>query len=315
MEPASPIFILGLTRRTGTNFAYQLLALHPDVAPAKHLTEDFALHDAQLLREYARRVRRQWNPRWGFRDDAEARLLRSLGQALHAFLVEEGLGEAAGSGRRPLFKTPSVRNLDLFFDLFPSASLLILVRDGRDVVESGVRSFGWSYEGSTRSWCRAARAVLEFDRAHRGRARYRIVRYEDLVADPGGTLGELLAFLRLDAGRYDLEAARALPVYGSSTFRGDRRELHWQPVPRSEAFSPVGRWESWSTYRRRRFAWMAGDLMAALGYDLGGSPSRWERAKHRLVDRILSLEDVQKRVSASGRMLRRGIDDATGRSR
>jgi len=49
-----------------------------------------------------------------------------------------------------------VQNLERFFELLPEASLPILVRDGRDLVESTTRSFGASHEAAIRIWCRAA---------------------------------------------------------------------------------------------------------------------------------------------------------------
>lgn len=304
MPPGNPIFVLGLTRRSGTNFVFQLLSLHPDVVPAKRIMEDFALHDAELLREYARRVRAHWNPRWGFSDDVEARLLRALGRGLSAFLSDEALAPAAAAGR-PLFKTPSVRNLGLFFELFPAASLLVLVRDGRDVVESHLRSFGGSFEGASRAWRDAARTLLDFERAQRDRARHRVVRYEDLVRDPAGTLKDLLPFLELDASRFDFEAARALPVYGSSSFRGESAELHWQPVAKTEAFDPLGRWQSWGRYRRQRFAWLAGEPMVALGYELTSAHSQGERLLQRGADGAFALRERVRRLAAAAWRLRR----------
>jgi len=283
---ARPIFVLGMARRTGTNFCFQLLALHPDVVPATRLPEDFALHDADLLLEYARRTRRQWNPRWGFHADAEARLVRRLGGALEAFLEAEGLEEGAASGRRPLFKTPSVRNLDRFFDLFPEAALVVLVRDGRDVVESTTRSFGWSHEAATRAWCDAARAVRDFDRTRpaAGPRRHHLLRYEELVRAPEETLRGVLDSLGLDAARYDFDAARELPVFGSSTFRGESAEVHWEPVSKSEAFQPLGRHEGWDAERRRRFDWLAGDLMRELGYAQHEPADAGPALRQRLLD-------------------------------
>jgi hypothetical protein len=38
----------------------------------------------------------------------------------------------------------------------------LLVRDGRDVVEWMIRSFGLSHEAAAPAWCRAARKVAEF---------------------------------------------------------------------------------------------------------------------------------------------------------
>jgi hypothetical protein len=59
MQAQDPIFLLGMARRMGTNFGFRLLSLHSNVLPATRLPEDFALHDAHLLLDYARRTRSQ----------------------------------------------------------------------------------------------------------------------------------------------------------------------------------------------------------------------------------------------------------------
>ena len=274
-DTKGPVFVLGITRRCGTNYLFHLLERHPHLQPAKYLTEDFALHDAQLLFEYVDRTYGQWNPRWGFDTDTRACLVRSLGHGILSFLASDGNAPVPDQGKRLLLKTPSVRNLAHFFELFPTAYLLIMVRDGRDVVESRVRSFHCTYEVATRDWCGAAREILAFDRVQRGLAsRYRIIRYENLVDDPVTSLREIIDFLELDPEIFDFEAAKHLPVYGSSTFRGDRAEVHWQPVAKTDEFNPFGRWKTWGMYRRQRFAWAAAESMAALGYPLEAD-DRW----------------------------------------
>jgi Sulfotransferase family len=296
------IFILGLAPRTGTNYLFHLLSLHPGVVPATRLPEDFLLHHADLLLEYVRRTTQRWNPRWqGSTPQAPTALVKALGTALRDFLVAYatayGSEMSRNDDKRLVFKTPSVANLAHFFELFPGASLLVMVRDGRDTVESGVRSFGWKYEAATRRWCRGALTVLEFDRVHRGGTNhYRLVRYEDVVRDPEGTMRELLRFLDLDVSVYDFGAARGLPVYGSSD-RESGAKVDWKPLTKTEAFNPLGRWERWSAYRRRRFAWVAGGLMAELGYPVEvARMSRAWRVLNSLVDRGLALYEAGDRL-------------------
>jgi hypothetical protein len=104
------------------------------------------------------------------------------------------------------------------------------------------------------------------------------------VRDRESTLRELLTFLGLDAGSYEFAAARDLPVFGFSTFRGDRADLYWEPVDKSEAFQPLARSRGWNAPLRRRFAWLAGDLMHRLGVRArGGSiaPRRLAPARPR----------------------------------
>lgn len=260
-----PIFILSLTRRSGTNFLYQLLGRHPDVAPSR-LYEDFILHDAHLLYEYVQSTERNWHPGWAGASVAAA-LVRELGDGLRRFLV--GVGSEQGNcGKRLVTKTPSIQNASTLFQLLPDAFLVIILRDGRDTVESGVRSFGWSYEEATRAWCAQAAKLLQFKREQiEHRDRYRIVRFEDLTANPEGQLREILGFLELDASQYDFTTITSVPVYGSSTFRGSRGGIDWEPVAKTDAFNPIGRWECWSAYRRRRFSRVAGRLMHELGYN------------------------------------------------
>jgi Sulfotransferase family len=199
---------------------------------------------------------------WGpLTDDLLETFRRALGEGLIAFLTVK-------SGRRLLTKTPSVNNLEHFFDFFPQARLLILVRDGRSVVYSCIKTFGWQFDTAARQWADAADQITRFDREHGHRAdRYRIVRYEDLVDDTKGAVTEILTFLDLDQDRFDFEAAERLPVRGSSEFLGPSRDtVHWDPVEKDSTFSPKERWRAWDAKLLQRFEWLAGDQLRALGY-------------------------------------------------
>jgi hypothetical protein len=276
----APIFVLGIMQRSGTNHLHELLLQHPDTAAPVPLWEDFVLHGAERLSAYAAAVRRRWNPDWGAGEKEELELLRRLGDGVLAFLA------ARAPGRRLVTRTPSVANLRLFPALFPEAKLVILVRDGRALVESGVRSFDWRYESRFRRWARAARLILAFDRDQRGAGRHRIVRYEDLVTRPEPTLAGLLEFLELDAAAYDFAQAAALPLRGSSVHRSrEDGPIDWQPLARPAGFDPVARFAGWSPRLHDRFDWLAGRELAAFGY--APSPvtdSRWRGLRNRTLD-------------------------------
>jgi Sulfotransferase family len=171
--------------------------------------------------------------------------------------------------RRVITKTPSVRNLDNFFKLFPSAYLLILVRDGRAVVESRVKTFHESYETSTRIWAEGANTILRFVEKSRGlHANHLIVRYEDLWNEPERELRRIFAFAALDADNYDFSAATRIPVRGSSVFHGKGKEAHWTPVEKTPDFNPVLRSNHWTRSMHERFNWVAGQQQARLGYGI-----------------------------------------------
>ncbi len=75
-------------------------------------------------------------------------------------------------------KTPSVKNLQLL-NVMPIGKSVVIVRDGRAVVESGMRSFGWSFDAAARMWTRGADTIMQ---AQEQGVEFLLVRYEDLVS-------------------------------------------------------------------------------------------------------------------------------------
>ncbi|HUP76695.1 MAG TPA: sulfotransferase [Acidimicrobiales bacterium] len=81
------------------------------------------------------------------------------------------------------------------FETFPDARIVHMIRDPRDRV--GFRRFtkrgraGWE----TAKWLYSAQLARDNERRHSGR--YRIVRYEQLVADPESTMREICGFAEL----------------------------------------------------------------------------------------------------------------------
>jgi Sulfotransferase family len=267
-QPQLPIFILGLTRRTGTNYLWDLLARHPATVVREPIYEDFLLHHADHLVAYVDAVAAEWSAETPVEESRC--LLRHLGRGLASFLG----AERAGEGKRVLTKSPTIRNLPLIFTLFPGAAPLVLVRDGRSVVESAVRSFEVSYAEAAQNWALAARTLLEF-MAIGEPERYLIVRYENLLTDLEAELQRIMEFCGLDPRAYDFEAAQRTPLRGSSTDRGTGVELHWRPVPRPDYFQGLARWEGWDEERHRQFNAVAGKELVRLGYgiEFGDDPS------------------------------------------
>lgn len=253
-----PIFILGITPRAGTNYVWRLLGLHPDCVLSS-VPEDYTLAHAEHLFEYSEAIAREIR-----REPAQrrAQLTRMLGESVIGFL------NGGAPQKRLIAKTPSVRNLDRFSELFPDAYVVVLIRDGRDVLESGMRSFDWSFDRWARVWAQAARTVAAFSRAgHAAAGRSVIIKYEDLLEDVRSTLEHVLVQLQLDPSRYDFAAASALPVFGSSELRSrGEGEVHWRPWPKPTGFSPVHRWKWWGWVQRSRFDWIAGAELRLLGY-------------------------------------------------
>ena len=286
-----PIFILGIKERSGTHFLSGLLRLHPDCDAGGPIWEDYLLTSSGLLTKYVDLLYKNWNPNWKVAETIGPPefLLSQIGKSLSSFLkmqmlqqIEENHDEKSeraalpcGYCKRLITSTPSVENINNFFKLFPNAHLLILVRDGRAVVESGVRSFNWNYEQAIREWNQSAQTIISFDRAMKGTNHpYLILRYEGLYADTEQQLRRIFSFLELDASVYDFESAKNLPVFGSSDLRHhSRQNLHWDPVQRTASFNPIERWKQWGNPLLERFNWIAGDSLLELGYSLH-SPSK-----------------------------------------
>lgn len=313
MNSPGPIFILGIMQRSGTNWARDLLLCHPDCYAAR-IQEDFLLANSHLLLRFGTSLYRTWPEKWQAeqRVGPQDRLHRMLGDALLAFIGQEpaegtGAGAASpGSGRRLVTKTPSVTNLEHCLRFFPEARVIILVRDGRAVVESIVQGFAWDYETAIRRWDSAAREILSF-RAKGGLAleRTTVVRYEDLFTAPEAELRRVLPFLGLDPAAYDFPRALGLPVRGSSVFGRDREQAERRPE-RTEEFSPLERAAHWDSWKHERFNRVAGESLEALGYQkiAAGQSSPLGPARHWLADARWS---VPRRLLAVGFLLRRAL--------
>ena len=228
---SSPVFIIAPTERSGTNYLSRLIRLNPVFEVPRPAYEGRLLVHADLLRRYADLTAASWS-QWmdetTIREELACRILGGLGDGVLRFL-----GELLSPGKRLLVKTPWSVNIDLFCAVFPKAKLLLLVRDGRDTVESLVRSFeGRKYGPSMRYWGAGARRILDFtDDAAGGTAStpWRLVKYEDLVTRPEEMMDEIFAFLE-EEPRASTDDIDRVPVVGSSSHRGGSWPVHWEPL-------------------------------------------------------------------------------------
>jgi len=255
-----PIFILGLLPRSGTNHLSDLLGLHPDTELMHPVYEDHLVRWTPHLVHYVDDVSRRWSPEWEVPADEATELLSSLGDGVAAWVT-------GGSGRHVVTKMPSVQNAHLFFRVFRSSPLVVVVRDGRSLAESGVRTFGWTYERAFRSYSMAAQVLLDLQ-ATAPSGRLHVVRFEDLVQHPDATMRSVCEHCALDPDSFPYERISQAPVRGSSALAGEGGNVHWARTEKPEGFAPVERWHSWSPHLHRRFAQLAGEQHQALGYDL-----------------------------------------------
>ena len=295
-----PIFLLGMTERTGTNFLFHLLCLHPSCDYGGPIWENYIIPHIEMLARFAKTVYEDYSPQWQVPSlvGDEDVLLADIGRGLIRYLNRQlGNGKAMDDGagapdqranaapRRLVTKTPSVKNLPLFNAVFPGSKLLVLVRDGRSVAESMVKTFDVGYEEAIHTWTSAARTVNAFVQSQSGRGppSYLLVRYEDLVGETEKTLRTIFDYLGLDADIYDYEAAARAPVIGSSEtkFSG---AVHWKHLDRPKDFDPLRRWAAWSPAQLDRFAHLAAAESIRLGYPVQPAADGAHSVGNRLRD-------------------------------
>lgn len=279
-----PIFIIGICQRCGTNYLRNLLTLHKDCYFSGPITEDKILRHAHLLNSYAEKTYNLWGDKIK-NSHVSADLLREcLGNGLIQFLNRQSLsfpGPADDSYRkigtsalrnprcmRLVTKTPSVKDLPHFFTFFPRSQLLIIIRDGRSVVESAVRSFKWSYETAMRIWAQGAASIVKFiEESQDKQYNYLIIRYEDLFIKTEEELKRIFKFLKLNEVKYDFKSALNLKVSGSSDLlRQGHKDVHWHWIDKTAEFQPVKRWGKWDRKLHERFNWINGKYLDQFGY-------------------------------------------------
>jgi protein-tyrosine sulfotransferase len=258
-QPA--IIIHGIMPRSGTVYVGELLRLHPDLyAYPNHVWEMPLLQLADDVRALQAKFL------WAYRHNAgklgDGDFLPLVGSAFLAYL-----STFTPERKRMLLKVPGVHRLDDFYTMFPREHLLVLVRDGRDVVHSTLKTWPQlRFSFVCRRWRRSAEMVLACHQRYSQRGDgYWLARFEDAVRDPAAFVREACRRFGLDEGSYSFEEIRTIPVRGSSS-NHEKGKVVWNPVDKPQGFKPVGRWQAWPTRKKRTFKRIAGQALMKLGY-------------------------------------------------
>ena len=260
-ERPPSLIIHGVMPRSGTVYVGELLRLHPDLYaypneiwefPLLQLTAEILRLEKEFLLAYEQNMSKvgehDFLPLFG----------SSLIAYLYSFLPPEG---------RMLLKVPGVQYLTYFFSMFPGENLLLLIRDGRDVVHSTLKTWPQlRFSMVCRRWQRAAEMVLRFHAIHTGRGKgYWLARFEDAVQDPTAFVQEACEQFGLDAQRFPFEKIESILIHGSSSLPV-RGKVVWDHIERPKDFSPIGHWQGWSSGKKRIFKRIAGQALIDLGY-------------------------------------------------
>lgn len=235
-------------------FVPQLAARHPGRVGKAAFLDDLAR--VRTLRE------------WGLTADDVAPFVSdgcapgdAIGAVFAAYAAAQG--KAQWGDKTPLY----MQYLPVLERLWPRARFVHLVRDGRDAalsfidVPRGLMTEGWGrprdVAGFACQWRTEVEATRELG-ARVGGERYRELRYEDLIADPAGSLRGLCAFIGIP---YE---DQLLEYVGRSD---SARKPHQQALNKP----PTPGLRSWQTAMApadvAAFEALAGDVLAAYGYE------------------------------------------------
>lgn len=262
----TPILVLGVMPRSGTNFVRDLVAMHPDVAadagrlyefPLLHAADDAAAFGRDFLRYFPRNgeVLEKYD------------LLAMLAGAWFREL------QAQAPGKHILLKCPHVHNLTLAPYIFPDAKLILCLRDGRDVVDSTLNTFSRyslarkTFRQLADEWRLGTEAITTFAEGGVNETEDAlVVRYEDIVADSQLFVTNMLAHTGLNPEVFPWDRVDQLPVRGSSRSNASD-DARWQPQSKASDFNPVKRWAAWSKADKARFDKLAGRALELAGYE------------------------------------------------
>jgi len=256
------IMLHGALQRTGTNYVAALLALHPDVAGLEGVVYEFAFLTlvgdiVAMQKKYETKAAGAS----GTRSPSDFAALFGTAMLTHLF-------NRWSKGKRMLLKVPGVGFLNHFPVAFAHEHLLLLNRDGRDVVESIQRSWpAYRFEDACREWARAVRLMLAFQRRMAGSLTFDMIRYEDAVREPEKVVCRLCQRFGLNASRYPFDQIKNVPLLGSSSIRTrGQEEWKWKRVQKPKGFDPFGRWHKWGPEEKNTFKRIAGQSLIDCGY-------------------------------------------------
>src|SRR4051794_16246524 len=162
-----------------------------------------------------------------YRDTWVPKLRELVAARFEAQAAEHLTGSPPVAEPLVVVKEPGSHAADTIMDLFPSSSLIFLLRDGRDVVDSwldGYRDGSWATEEGayplddtgrpaliswqSSVWLHRTDVVQEtYTRTDPGRRI--LIRYEEMRADPSAALERICGVLGIEATRAQLEEIAA----------------------------------------------------------------------------------------------------------
>jgi len=227
-----PIFVVGCPR-SGTTLLRMMLDAHPDVAvpPESHFIPQVWRARRRYQRGGIVNVERLMNDirstarvrAWSVPDERVRARIDGLDRPTISEVVTAVYMAYADQEGKTRWgdKTPGYSlDIPLLARLFPEARFVHLVRDGRDVAMSFIEVIGpKNFIEAAEVWTHRVR-IARRDGSRLGPRRFIEVRYEDLIAEPDATLGQLCSLAGVE---FSPEMLRYSERVDGSVPEGERR--------------------------------------------------------------------------------------------
>ena len=259
------LFILSPSPRCGTNFLFDVLSLDQRFRTPRIDEDHFIAGFPQVTDFLDRSLERS-----SLRETGGESLKAEAARAMSAALLEVCAGEVdVSSDAVPLFKTPSTRGLAEAFRTFPeTCRFLVIVRNGRDVIESSVQSFPWiNYAYALHRWRAGCEELAKAEAL--GSDRSLRIHYEDLLNEPAKTVAKILQWLQWPTASFPLDQIQSIPIRGSSETRCSEGSVSWVPSQDPLSIRPDQRARSATRGRRVFFCAFGEEWNERLGYERG----------------------------------------------
>lgn len=206
-QPYQICFILGMMPRTGTNWVHDLLKTSEFTCDVGPIWEDNILNQTAGIKQLAKTIVSSWNSKWkagSIKLDvakAQRKIEERIEQAIEAFIIDSIRQESVQ--KTPawvLLKAPNAWEAIPPSYLLRQNKCITLVRHPVALIQSGMKSFGWSLFGACLRFNTAADAVLQL-RASSNNIHF--VKFEELGEDLNKQVERLFDFLDMPVPEVD----------------------------------------------------------------------------------------------------------------
>lgn len=188
---SNPVIIYGAAR-SGTTYLTHLINTHPDIfisdetrifVWAHRAIHKLPMHETAFFR---------------MRDDFQGYLREAFPALISGFYAKMFPGRRYWGDKNPHYVADENEGcLETILDLFPDARFIHIIRDGRDVVCSGLRGVWKDFDAVHQMWTSHVNRGCDFGRRLPA-DRYFELRYEDLIRDDMGVARQILTFLGIE---------------------------------------------------------------------------------------------------------------------